>query len=80
MKKEKLQNLAVSDSGFIFDPITGHSYSTNEVGLEILNLLKKGESVDSIVSTMIEEYDTSRDELLVDIEDFIDTLKNYLLV
>ena len=34
------RNIAVSESGFLFDPTSGESYSLNEQGLEILNLMK----------------------------------------
>ena len=30
------KNIAVSDSGFVFNPTTGDSYSLNPVGKEIL--------------------------------------------
>ena len=33
-------NLAVSDSGFIFNPSNGDSFSTNTVGAELIRLLK----------------------------------------
>ena len=44
----KLNSLAISDNGFIFKPSTGESFTTNELGLIILNLLKEGKSADEI--------------------------------
>ena len=34
-------NIAVSESGFIFNPTTGDSYTANEIGLEIIKCLKE---------------------------------------
>ena len=41
-------NLAVSDSGFIFNPSNGDSFSTNLVGAELIRLLKEGKSLTEI--------------------------------
>ena len=38
------KNIAISDSGFVFNPSTGDSFSTNQVGLEIIRLLKENKS------------------------------------
>ena len=39
---ELRKNLAISDTGFVFDATAGESYSLNPIGLEILNYLKEG--------------------------------------
>jgi len=36
------KNIALSDSGFIFNPSTGESFSMNPIGLEIITMLKEG--------------------------------------
>ena len=36
------KNIAISDSGFIFNPDTGESFTANPIGLEILSMLKDG--------------------------------------
>ena len=36
------KSIALSDSGFVFDPSSGDSFSTNPIGLEIINQLKEG--------------------------------------
>ncbi|MBK7139734.1 MAG: hypothetical protein IPH74_12225 [Bacteroidetes bacterium] len=38
------KNIAISDSGFIFNPSSGDSFSANQIGLEIIRLLKDGKS------------------------------------
>jgi hypothetical protein len=45
------KNIAISDSGFIFNPSSGDSFSTNQVGLEIIRLLKEGKKKEDIISS-----------------------------
>lgn len=80
MDIDKLSVLAVSESGFIFDPVTGHSYTANATGLKILELLKAGKDEDEIKAIIMEEFDASDDEVTVDVQDFVENLKKYFLV
>ncbi len=41
MASEALKNLALSDTGFVFDPTTGNTYTLNETALAIVRLLKQ---------------------------------------
>jgi hypothetical protein len=67
MHTTRLQDLAISDSGFIFDPVTGNSYTSNKTAVYIINRLKTGDDVLSIAKTLTEEYDVKRDEAEQDI-------------
>lgn len=70
-------NVAVSESGFVHDPTTGESFSTNEVGKFILDLLKTHISQDEIVSHIILNYDISGELAERYIIEFISDLKQY---
>lgn len=35
-------NVAISDSGFLFNPSSGESYTVNPIGIEIIDFLKQG--------------------------------------
>lgn len=74
------KNIALSDSGFIFNPTNGDSFSTNKVGLEIVNFLKDGKSKQEIISLLVEAYDIANDSLEKDLSDFISVLQNYQLL
>lgn len=50
-------------------------FNTNEVGGEIYNYLKLNKSVDEIVSLLLKEYDTTKEELEKDVKEFIGELK-----
>ncbi len=80
MNTDKLSVLAISDSGFLFDPTTGHSFTTNSVGIEIIEFLKKGLENQEIIDELFEQYDVSENELEIDIMDFIHNLKNFYLI
>lgn len=74
-----ISRFAISDEGFLFDPSTGQSYTTNATGLKILRLLKEGKSEDEIVSAVFDEYDCGRDEIHSDVVDFIRRLESFNL-
>ena len=80
MNVEKLSSLAISETGFIFDPTSGHSFTTNETGIEIINLLKSGKEIQEIIDDLQEEYTVSENELEIDVMDYIHNLKNFYLV
>jgi hypothetical protein len=80
MDRDKLAVLAVSESGFIFDPVTGHSYTANATGLRILELLKSGKNEEEIKAVLLDEFEATEDEVSVDISDFIENLKKYFLI
>jgi len=80
MNIEHLATLAISDSGFIFDPCTGDTYNTNEIGLKIIQWIKKGKDFNELMDLLIAHYDVTEEELEADLLDFIQTLKYYHMV
>lgn len=78
MKLKK--NLAFSDSGFLFDPGTGDSFSTNPIGLEIIKMLKEGKTTDEIKSHITKIYLTDDVSFEKDLYDFISMLSKHNLI
>jgi len=74
------KNIAISDSGFIFNPSTGDSFSANPIGLEIIRLLKEEKSKESILSELSEKYAADQSTIEKDINDFLLMLSTYQLV
>lgn len=74
------KNIAISESGFIFNPLTGDSFSTNQVGQEILYLLKEEKSGNEIVKFLRKRYQVETSVAEKDLYDFILMLRNYQLV
>jgi hypothetical protein len=73
------KNIAISDSGFVFNPSSGDSYSLNPVGQEILKLLKDDKSDEEVVEYILKNYMTDKDAVEKDLYDFKNMLENYKL-
>ena len=69
-------NIAISDSGFIFLPTSGETFTVNFLGSEVINLLKDNKSYNEIIDHLFEEYDTEIKTLTNDLNDFLNQLKN----
>jgi hypothetical protein len=54
-----LERLAVSESGFVFDPVSGHSFTVNETGLSILRTLQQDRHLDTLRAALREEFDVA---------------------
>jgi len=74
------RNIAISESGFLFDPTGGESYSLNEQALEIFNLLKEKKSNEEVAKIMTENYDVAPDDFEKYYFDFLGMLKQYRLL
>ncbi len=67
---DKVKELALNDSGFVFSPTSGQSFSVNETGLTILRMLQRAPDVESLVSNLIDEYQVSAPQLKQDLNEF----------
>jgi len=74
------RNIAVSESGFIFDPSSGESYSLNSQGVEILSMLKDAKSLTEITNFFITEYEVEKEDFERYLSDFTGMLKQFKLV
>ncbi|MFK5880219.1 MAG: PqqD family protein [Flavobacteriaceae bacterium] len=78
MKVKK--NIAISESGFLFNPSTGDSYSVNPIGQEILKLLKEGKEDEQVIAHLLNNYMTDRIAVEKDLYDFVSMLRTYKLI
>lgn len=74
------KNIAISDSGFIFNPDTGESFTANPIGLEILNMLKVSLEFAEIRKKILEKYNSEKDTIEKDYHDFINMLNQFNLL
>ena len=80
MEIRKLQNLAISDNGFIFDPASGHSYTANETAVFVINNLKDGKSTEEIIDSLLEVYQVDKNTAEADLLGIVEQLTaNYLV-
>jgi hypothetical protein len=77
---QRLRDLAISESGFLFDPYTGSSFTVNRTGRFILELLKKGKEIQEIQSALQEKFRVEEADLRTDISEFVNLLRENSLL
>ncbi len=73
-------NIALSNTGFVFNPTTGDSYTINQVGQEILGYLGEKKSLEEITSLMTSTYDIDPPSFEKYYFDFISMLRQFELL
>ncbi len=73
-------NVAISETGFLFNPANGESYSLNAIGIEIFNLIKEGKTYKEISKHILANYTTDQDTFERDYNDFVNMLRQYQLI
>lgn len=75
-----LANIAVSDSGYLFNPTNGDSFSSNAVATDIISMLKQDMKADEIKKALLAKYDVEKSTVERDFDEFVQELRdNYLL-
>lgn len=74
------KNVAISESGFVLNTASGESFSTNPIGVEMLNLLKENLSMDEISKIIMEKYEVDFNTFEKDFSDFQNLLTSYHLI
>jgi hypothetical protein len=67
----RLKDLAISESGFIFDPMSGATYSVNASGACIILALREGARRSEIVSRLRSSFTVDGADLDSDLGEFI---------
>lgn len=75
MKLKK--NIATSEEGFIYNPGTGDSFSTNPIGTDIISLLKEEKPLPEIIEFISGKYDVDTNQFEKDLDDFIAQMKDF---
>ncbi|WP_316830739.1 PqqD family protein [Pedobacter aquatilis] len=68
-------NIATSENGFIFNPTTGDSFTSNNIAAEILSLMKQGEDEKQIKQKILDKYEVESCQLDRDWDDYMQQLK-----
>ncbi len=74
------RNIALSDSGFVFNPSTGDSFSTNPIGLEIIRLLQEMKTAEQVKKAILAQYLTDDATFEKDFYDFVNMLNRFNLM
>ncbi len=76
-----LRDLAISDTGFVFDPYTGHTFTVNATGLVLLKELARGAAPGDLPSVLASKFECStEDDPARDAVEFLAMLKDAGLV
>ncbi len=73
-------NIAISESGFIFNPEIGTSFTTNSLGVAILKQLKEKTSLDEIKESIMKNYEVDAVTCEKDLDDFLRIVNQYNLL
>lgn len=73
-------NIAISDNGFVFNPVTGESFTANPTGLEIMNLMRRGAGAKEITESLCEVFQVESTQADRDLQDFIEMMRQYHLL
>ena len=68
------KKIAISETGFVFDPTTGDSYSMNTIATEILEMLKRDLKEEEIIKVLYDKYDVNKSVLQKSYDEFLNTL------
>jgi hypothetical protein len=74
------KNIAISDTGFVFNPLNGESFSVNPIGVEIVNFLKEDKSFEEIMKAILVKYSVDEATIEKDYYDFVGILKHHNLI
>lgn len=73
--RQRLDDLAVSETGFVFDPYSGATFSLNASALCLLRGLKEGLQRDGLVARLEESFDVAGADLHRDVDEFLEQLR-----
>jgi len=74
------KNLAISETGFIYHPVTGEAFKVNDTGKKILQLMQEDLSEKEISKRFVEQYEVDEVTFERYLVDFIGMLKQYQIL
>ena len=74
-KNPDMEYIDTDESGLvIFNPESGDTCIVDEIGVSLFKAMSDGADLDTIVDTLLLEYDAPREEIYHDVEDFLNQL------
>ena len=73
----RIKDLAISDSGFVFDPFSGGTFTLNETGRAVLQGLRDGLTESEIIDRLRADFDAVTPKVEEDVRDFLRTMTEY---
>ena len=77
---DRIKKLALSKTGFLFDPIAGHTFTLNKTATYILTLLQEGKKIDEVKKDVLSKFEVTQEQIEKDLEDFTEQLEEFKLL
>lgn len=77
---KRLGDLALSDTGFAFDPFSGATFTVNATGLCVLQALKEGLGAEALRDRVRARFDARGADVGRDVDDFVAALRQHGLL
>ncbi len=74
----RIDSLAISHNGFVFDPVSGQSFTANETALALLQCLQRTQRVCDVVASMDKMFHVEQSQCLRALSRFIQQLQRAL--
>jgi hypothetical protein len=77
---KRLGELALSDTGFAFDPYSGATFTINPTGMCVLGAMKEGLAAEAIADRLRARFDARGADVPRDVGDFVALLRQHGIV
>ena len=77
---QRLHDLAIADSGFVFDPHSGTTFNANTTALELLRGLRDGEALGQLADSLATRYGLPTRDARHEVADFVHYLRSQGLI
>jgi PqqD family protein of HPr-rel-A system len=74
--RHSLDQLAISASGFVFDPVSGGTFTVNATGRALLEGLRDGLGLAELTTKLNERFATDDADLQRDVLEYVRTLRD----
>lgn len=71
-----LESLAISASGFVFDPVNGVTFTVNATGRALLEGLRDGLDLDGLTRKLADGFDVGGADLQRDVLEYVRALRD----
>lgn len=76
--QDRLRVLAISANGFVFDPMSGQSFTLNSSGYDLLQMAQTLRDEKALLSSVTDTYDIDSERARIALEGFLNQLTRVL--
>jgi hypothetical protein len=76
----RIKDIAISETGFVFDPFSGGTFTLNATGQSVIKGLRNGLSREQLVEHLQGEFSGASNRVAQDLDDFLRALREFGLV